>query len=138
VSYLLDTNVCIRVLTGRSPALVERLRAHDPREIKLCSVVKGELLAGARKSGRPAENLRLLADFFAPFESYAFDDSCAEHYGVIRSDLERQGTPIGPNDLLIAATALAFDSTFVTHNGAEFVRVAKLRLEDWEVAAASG
>jgi tRNA(fMet)-specific endonuclease VapC len=134
VSYLLDTNACIRVLTGRSSALTERLRARDPREIKLCSVVKAELLAGARKSGRPAENLRVLADFFAPFEAYGFDDSCAEHYGVVRSELERQGTPIGPNDLLIAATALRFDATLVTHNIVEFGRVAKLRVEDWETA----
>lgn len=133
MSYLLDTNACVRVLTGRSNALAERLQTHEPRDLKLCSVVKAELLAGARKSARPAENLRVLADFFAPFESYPFDDSCAEHYGVIRSELERQGTPIGPNDLLIAATALAFDATLVTHNLAEFSRVAKLSLEDWEL-----
>lgn len=132
MSYLLDTNACIRVLTGRSARLVDNLRAHDPRDVKLCSVVKAELIAGSRKSARAAENLRRLSEFFAPFESYAFDDACAEHYGVIRSELERQGTPIGPNDLLIAATALAFDATLVTHNTAEFGRVAMLRLEDWE------
>jgi len=133
VSYLLDTNACIRILTGSSERLVERLRAHDPREIKLCSIVKAELISGSRKSARVADNLRRLADFFAPFESYPFDDACADHYGVIRSDLERQGTPIGPNDLLIAATALANGATLVTHDQAEFGRVPKLRLEDWEL-----
>lgn len=133
MSHLLDTNACIRILTGRSPALVERLRHREAREIQLCSVVKAELLHGARKSARPAENLRLLDEFFAPFASLSFDDRCAERYGVVRTELERLGTPIGPNDLLIAATALTHGSTLVTHDTAEFGRVAGLRLEDWEV-----
>ncbi len=60
------------------------------------------------------------------------DDQCAEHYGVIRAELERAGTPIGPNDLMIAATAKAHDITLVSHNTREFSRVVGLRLEDWE------
>jgi len=61
-----------------------------------------------------------------------FDDACAERYGIIRSELESAGTPIGPNDLMIAATALAHGATLVTNNVKEFSRVAGLRLEDWE------
>jgi tRNA(fMet)-specific endonuclease VapC len=132
VTLLLDTNVCIRFLTGRSPAVVSRLRRLDARDVRLCSVVKAELLHGARKSARPAENLRLLAEFFAPFASLPFDDQSAERYGVVRAELERLGTPIGPNDLLIAAIALAHDAVLVTHDVDEFGRVPSLRLEDWE------
>lgn len=131
--YLLDTNACIRLLNNSSPALVARLRAEDPAQLRLCSVVKAELLFGARHSRRVAENLRLLARFFAAFGSLPFDDACAERYGVIRAQLCRDGTPIGPNDLLIAAVALAHDLTLVTHNVDEFSRVAGLRWEDWEV-----
>jgi tRNA(fMet)-specific endonuclease VapC len=132
VSFVLDTNACIGLLTGRAPKLAEKLRFLSPSEIRLSSVVQAELLHGARRSARPAENLRLLAAFFEPFESLPFDDRCAERYGVVRTELELRGEPIGPNDLLIAATALAFDATLVTHNQEEFGRVVGLQLEDWE------
>ena len=130
--FLLDTNACIRLLNGTSPALAARLRAQRSRMVRLCSIVKAELLYGARHSERVAQNLELLQRFFAPFECLVFDDACAEQYGVIRADLAREGSPIGPNDLLIAATAKAYDLTLVTHNVGEFCRVPGLRVSDWE------
>lgn len=132
MTYLLDTNACIRLLNGSAPPLVERLRRHHVTDIALCSVVKAELTYGAFRSSRVAENLRLLDHFFAPFVSLPFDDRCVEVYGRIRSDLERAGTPIGPNDLMIAATAVANDLTLVTANTREFSRVIGLALENWE------
>lgn len=131
--YLLDTNACIRLLNNASESLVSRLRRHDPSEIRLSAVVKAELFYGARRSSRVSENLRLLHRFFAPFVCLPFDDRCAEHYGLIRADLEQVGTPIGPNDLMIAATARAHDLVLITHNTREFSRVIGLQLEDWEV-----
>lgn len=130
--YLLDTNVCIQVLNGRSESLVAQLRRRSPREIFLCSVVKAELIHGAYRSSRAPANLRLLRRFFEPFVSLPFDDHCAEAYGRIRSDLERAGTPIGPNDLMIAAIAVAGSLTLVTANTREFERVIGLNLENWE------
>ena len=132
--YLLDTNACIRILNATSPTLVTRLRQHRPSDIRLCSIVKAELVYGARRSSRPADNFRLLQRFFAPFVSLPFDDSCAGHYGVIRKDLQQAGMPIGPNDLMIAATAIAHNLILVTHNTGEFSRVVGLPLEDWETA----
>lgn len=131
--YLLDSNACIRILNGSSPLLQKRLRSCSPTEIALCSIVKAELFFGARKSSRQAENLRLVERFSSVFPSFGFDDRCAEIYGSIRSELERSGTPIGPNDLLIAATAIANELTLVTHNTSEFERVVGLQLEDWEL-----
>jgi tRNA(fMet)-specific endonuclease VapC len=96
--------------------------------------VKAELLFGARNSGSVTENLALLARFFAPLASLPFDDACAEHYGAIRADLTRAGSPIGPNDLLIAATARAHNATLVTHNVRALSRVTGLRIADWEQA----
>jgi tRNA(fMet)-specific endonuclease VapC len=61
-----------------------------------------------------------------------FDDRAGEEYAKVRADLAAKGTPIGPNDLLIAAIALANGLTLVTHNTTEFSRVLGLRLEDWE------
>jgi tRNA(fMet)-specific endonuclease VapC len=130
--YLLDSNACIRILNGASEPLQRRLRSCSPTEVSLCSVVKAELYFGARKSARQAENLRLVERFFSVFPSFGFDDRCAEVYGTIRSELERSGIPIGPNDLLIAATAIANDLILVTHNTREFERVVGLHLEDWE------
>jgi len=132
VIYLLDTNVCICFLNGSSPLLVERFKTHRPTDIVLSSVVKAELSFGARRSRRVAENLLLLKRFFEPFATLPFDDRSAEEYGIIRRDLERSGVPIGPNDLLIAATARAHDLTLVTHSLREFSCIAGLRVEDWE------
>jgi tRNA(fMet)-specific endonuclease VapC len=132
--YLLDTNVCIRLLNEKHPAILEHFRRHSAADIALCSVVKAELLYGARRSQRMENNLQLLKVFFAPLQSLPFDDECAEHYGQIHADLLNQGKSIGPNDTLIAAIARAHDATLITHNTREFSRVAGLRMEDWEVA----
>ncbi|MDX1417813.1 MAG: type II toxin-antitoxin system VapC family toxin [Candidatus Promineifilaceae bacterium] len=131
--YLLDTNACIAVLNGSSPPLVARLQQHNPVDILLCSVVKAELIYGAYQSSRAADNLRLLDRFFEPFTSLPFDDDCCDAYGRMRSDLARGGIPIGPNDLLIAATAQANDLTLITANIKEFGRVAGLSIENWEI-----
>lgn len=130
--YLLDTNACIRIINNSSPALATRLQEHQPHEIAICSVVKAELFFGAYKSSRIAENLRLLDRFFKPFYSYPFDDNCVQISGRIRAELERTGTPIGPYDLLIAATAIANGRILVTANIREFSRVADLKIEIWE------
>ena len=119
MTYLLDTNICIGLLKGQEARLVERLEAHGPLEMGLSAVVKAELLFGARKSRNVERNLLLLRKFFRQFEAVAFDDVAAEHYGAIRSILERQGTPIGANDLLIASTALAHDLVLVTRHDGE-------------------
>jgi tRNA(fMet)-specific endonuclease VapC len=132
--FLFDTNACIRILNNSSPSLVAELHQHSPEDICLCAVTKAELLYGAQRSARPAQNQRLLEEFWAPFTSAPFDDRCALQYGEIRAQLERQGTPIGPNDLLIAATAVANGFFLVTHNVREFSRVIGLWIEDWEGA----
>ena len=100
--FLLDTNACIRILNGSSPTVAARLRATSPSEVRLCAVVKAELIYGARKSARVEDNLSLLGRFFSPLVSLPFDDRCAEEAGA--------------NDLLIAATARAHDLVLVTPN----------------------
>jgi len=77
--------------------------------------------------------LEKLVRFFQQFASLAFDDEAAKLAGQIRSQLTTSGTPIGPNDLLIAAIALANDLILITHNTREFGRVDSLQIEDWEI-----
>lgn len=132
MSYLLDTNACIRYLNGQSENVKARLERLTPDEIRLCSVVKAELLYGAAKSATGEGSLARLNRFFSLFNSLAFDDRSAVVYGALRADLERRGRLIGPNDLMIAAIALANDSILVTHNTREFGRIGNLKHEDWE------
>ena len=130
--YLLDTNTCIQFMNGTSPAVKRHIQQCSSSEITVCSVVKAELLFGARHSQRVEANLQRLKLFFAPLQSLPFDDRCAEECAQIRADLTRQGKLIGPNDLLIAAIARAHDAVLVTNNTNEFERVANLRLTDWQ------
>lgn len=130
--YLPDTNAWIRFLNPGETPVKERFLASDATRIWLCSVVKAELYFGAMKSVRKEENLALLEALFHRFPSFPFDDHAAREYGNIRYDLSSRGTPIGPNDLMIAAIALTRNAVLVTHNNREFSRVPGLTLEDWE------
>jgi tRNA(fMet)-specific endonuclease VapC len=127
---LLDTNIWIAFLK-RDEEVRARLRALPANQIALCSVVKAELLYGARKSKRVNENLKPLEALFGLYESPGFDDAAAHWYGRVRAQLEREGQVIGGNDLMIAAIALASDATVVTRNEREFRRVPGLRVESW-------
>jgi tRNA(fMet)-specific endonuclease VapC len=98
----------------------------------VCSVVKAELFYGVQKSVKQKENIEKVHKFLDQFVSLSFDDKASEKYGEIRADLEKTGTPIGPNDLLIASIALANNVILVTHNTREFKRVKGLKIEDWE------
>lgn len=131
MSYLLDTNICIPLINDAPGPLRDRFLACAPDEVFLCSVVKAELLYGARKSERVSENLLKLERFFAPFDSLPFSDDAAARYGIVRAQLEQAGRPVGGNDLLIASIALATDLTLVTRNMREFNRIPGLRVELW-------
>ena len=132
MKYLLDTNTCIRYLNGRAPAIRQRLAAVRRDDVMVCSPVKAEMFYGAARSNDPPRSLQRQQAFLDRFASLPFDDRAAQVYGGIRADLAALGTPIGANDLLIAAIALAYNVTLVTHNIGEFGRVAGLLLDDWE------
>jgi tRNA(fMet)-specific endonuclease VapC len=133
MAYLLDTNACIKYLNGTSESIRQRLESAHPQDIVLCSIVNAELFYGVMKSANPEKNLAKLQQFVNPFASLPFDDKAAEEYGRIRAQFKKLGTPIGPNDLLIAAIAVSRDVTLVTHNTREFNRVVDLQFEDWEI-----
>lgn len=127
--FLLDANAVIAILKA-NPAVIARLRAHAPADFGLPSIVAHELVYGARKSRRVAENLARLSAL--RFEVVPFDAEDAEAAGALRARLAAAGTPIGPYDVLIAGQALARGLTVVTHNTREFARVEGLLVEDWE------
>jgi tRNA(fMet)-specific endonuclease VapC len=132
MTYLLDTNTCIRYINQTNEQIIRQLQRLSPDDVKLCDVVKFELYYGAYNSARRDANLVLLQLFFDEFESLPFDGRSAEVCGRVRAQLRSRGTPIGAYDLQIAAIAVVHGLTLVTHNVGEFSRVEALQFEDWE------
>lgn len=128
--FMLDTNVCIRVLRDRPPGARVRFNA-EADGLCISTVTLAELLHGAAKSGRPAEMRHEVERLAARLEVLPFDAEAAGHYGDIRADLERRGLVIGPYDLMIAGHARSRGLVVVTGNLGEFARVDGLRCEDW-------
>jgi tRNA(fMet)-specific endonuclease VapC len=132
MKYLLDTNTCIVYLRGKNLGLNKKMEETLISDIAVCSVVKAELFYGSMKSANPERSYALQQEFLSQFVSLTFDDGSANVFGIIRAQLEKQGTPIGAYDLQIAAIAIVNDLTLLTHNTREFSRVSNLKFEDWE------
>lgn len=128
--YLLDTNI-LSVLVRQPAGPVTRRIAHVG-EYAVCTsiVVAAELRYGAEKSGSAALGERV-AQVLSALEIIPVDSPADAHYAEIRHHLTRRGTPIGPNDLLIAAQAVSLGLTVVTANLSEFERVPGLAVENW-------
>lgn len=134
MTYLLDTNTCIEFLRANKGSPVPaKMASIDSAQIAVCSVVVGELLFGAFRSNDPVKMLAQVQTFLAGFVSLPFDDTAAREYAIVRADLVAKGTPIGANDLLIAAIALANHLVLVTHNTRDFGRITGLKLDDWQI-----
>ncbi len=134
MTYLLDSNACIGWLRQSQPKLVARIKQEHQTDMVICSVVVGKLIYGAERAAAThrANNRLRVEQLRQQFVSVPFDDSAADEYGKVRAHLTVLGTPIGPNDLMIAAIALAHGFTLVTHNTSEFSRVPGLSFEDWQ------
>jgi len=128
--YMLDTNLCIRVLRDRPPGLRDRFNA-EADGLCISTIILTELLHGAAKSDRPAINRTKVEQFVARMEVLPFGLEAAAHAADIRADLGRKGTPIGGYDVLIAGHARSRGLVVVTANLKEFERVDGLRCEDW-------
>jgi len=128
--HLLDTNICIYIINRRPMEVFDRFEGLRVGQVAISSITGAELSFGVEKSGSD-RNRRALDKFLAPLEILPFDEAAMRAYGVLRSDLEAQGTPIGSMDLLIAAQALALGATLVTNNVREFQGVPGLVLDNW-------
>ncbi len=128
--YMLDTNLCIRVLRDRPQAI--RARFNDEADgLCISTIVLTELLHGAAKSARPIENRNEAERFAGRLAVLPFDADAAAHAGDIRATLERGGRSIGGYDVLIAGHARSRGLVIVTGNLGEFERVQGLRCENW-------
>ena len=129
MSVALDTNTLSYFMRGEG-RVAERLRAVSPQQVALPAIVVYEVNFGLRRAGR-REQLNAFAHLIRATKVLDFDVEAADHAARIRTELEAAGTPIGPNDLLIAATARRYQRVLVTHNTREFSRVPELTLDDW-------
>ena len=127
---LLDTNTCIYIINNRPPNVLEKFRKYKAGEVSISSIAASELAYGVAKSGS-IKNRKALDMFLAPMQILSFDSQCLWFYADLRASLEKQGLSIGPMDTLIAAQALSIDGTLVTNNIKEFMRVPKLKLDNW-------
>lgn len=130
--YFLDANILIDFSHRKLLTAYDMLKNSDASQFKVPAVVQAELLVGAEKSRNPEEERFRVESLLLPFEIVPFDGECAVQYAKIRAYLERKGMPIGGNNYMIAATALAHSAVLVTNNVGEFKRIPWLSIESWE------
>ncbi len=133
MNFFLDSNIIIYALKGIYPAIETHMKGLPARNIKVPAIVKAELLLGAEKSNSKKKVLRAVESFLEPFEIISFDQDSCLYYAKKRATLEKKGSSIGPNDLIIASSVIANHGCLVTRNTKEFARVKDLKLEDWTV-----
>lgn len=130
MKLLLDTNICIYIIKQQPPAVLNRFHEFQIGDIAISAITLSELRYGVAKSAYQEKNGAALDEFIIPLEVVPFDEQAAAAYGTIRSTLEKEGTPIGSMDLLIAAHAVSLGIALVT-NTREFKRIPGLTILDW-------
>lgn len=130
LKFMLDTNIAIYVIKRRPAKLLSIFNQHAGR-MSISSISLAELLHGVEKSQQPERNLSQVEDFVSRLRILQYGSGAAAHYGNIRADVERKGTPVGVNDLHIAAHARSEGLTLVTNNEREFERIRGLRIDNW-------
>lgn len=128
--YVLDTNTLIYFFKDMGN-VADNLLSKKPGDIGIPAIVLYELELGIAKSAAPKKRAMQLDKLIDTVQILGFSTPEAKASAQIRATLEKQGTPIGPHDTLIAGTALANQGTLVTHNTGEFKRIKKLVVEDW-------
>ena len=130
IKFMLDTNICIFTIKNRPQVVREAFNRHHD-QLCISAVTLMELIYGAEKSAAPEKNLAVVEGFAARLEVLPFDNEAAAHTGMIRCELAKAGTPIGPYDQMIAGHARSRGLIVVTNNLREFARAPGLRVEDW-------
>ncbi len=129
--YLLDTDICIYIAKQKPGGVLARLQRLRSGDVGMSIVTYLELVYGAWKSQHREANLLRIQELERVIPVLPLDSNAGQHYGRMRAELERRGSPIGAYDLLIAAHALALNLTLVTNNTREFRRVPQLTVENW-------
>ena len=129
--FLLDTNICIYIQRQKPIKVLERFKKLKVGDAGISIITWGELLYGAQKSSQRKMVMQLLEEFKSIIPVLTMPETTGETYGTIRAALESKGTPIGNNDLWIAAHAKAASLTIITNNEREFKRIPGLKIQNW-------
>ena len=128
MNYMLDTNICIYAIKNKPAEVLQRLKSNLEKGLCISAITLAELEHGVKKSAYPEKNELALMQFLSILTVLSFDDMAAVEYGKICAYLQKQGTPIGTMDMLIAAHAKAEHMILVTNNTREFERVPGLEV----------
>lgn len=131
MTYMLDTNICIYAIKNKPELVLQRLKSNLQKGISISAITLAELEYGVEKSAHPETNRAALLQFLSILDILPFDDLASVEYGEICAYLQKQGTPIGTMDMLIAGHARAEGLILVTNNVREFERVPMLEIENW-------
>ena len=131
MKYMLDTNTCIYLMNNKDIKLTKKFHNKDPKELCISNITYSELMYGVEKSEKREFNFTRLLLFLSDINILNYDFNASEEYGIIRVELERKGSTIGPNDMLIAAHAKSQNMILVTNNIKEFNRINDLKVENW-------
>lgn len=129
--WMLDIPICSYILRTRPLNVKEHLDKAGAANVSVSSIVLAELYFGAARHPRSVEIRSDIDDFVSRLWVFPWDRAAATHYGEIRSQLERQGTPVGAMDMLIAAHARSLDAILVTNRLDHFLRIPGLKTENW-------
>ena len=129
--YMLDTNICIYILKKKPLAVLEKFKSVNPGQLCLSVITFAELAYGVEKSAQKAKNSQIVHAFTGNLLIRPWDMQAATHYAATRCFLEKDGKPIGPLDMMIAAHAMSIGATVVTNNLREFTRIPGLNVENW-------
>ena len=129
--YLLDTDTASYIIRGAFPALDAKLATVAPHDVAISVITRAELLFGLEKRGNPRGLARVVHAFLDRMTIPPWDNAAADTFAKLRAQLERQGTPIGLADTMIAAHALTHKTVLVTNNQKHFQNVKGLALENW-------
>jgi tRNA(fMet)-specific endonuclease VapC len=128
--YLLDTDTVIYIIKNRTPQMQKKF-SHHAGHLAISAITLAELMFGAEKSSQVSKNLAAIEDFCSRLDVLPYANKAAQHYGLIRSELQKVGEVIGGNDMHIAAHARSEGLILVSNNQREFKRVPGLLLENW-------
>jgi len=129
--YMLDTNICSYILKNRPATVKARFDEVGNDALSISTVVLAELYYGAARHSKSIAIRREIDNFSARLAVITWDEAAADHYGEIRSALEKQGTPIGAMDMMIAAHARSLKATLVSNNAKHFEKVTGLLIANW-------
>jgi tRNA(fMet)-specific endonuclease VapC len=133
IRYLLDTDICIYLIKKHPPEVLARFQQIQLKQLHISTITLFELYYGIEKNNSHQRNLAALENFIAPLTIMDFTVDAAKSAAKIRTQLHKQGAPIGAYDIQIAAIALSSNMSLLTNNTHEFARVKGLKLENWVI-----